>query len=263
MRKEYPLSLLPTTVVIAACGLVLIAVLLATLARDRTSREVRSLRATVQMTSDSIDGAMASLRRDFREDIRLSVEADGLGLESVLADCDRLDYHEAILDGRQLTVLLNDGRTWVSAHRGQLRRRLQDANKETTVILIHPDSPMLEVLARKGNVDAEMLHSRIMETISMLRSEKAESRGQLEVLGHFLFNPHSLILTEERAISIPYFVSRGGRMVPAFVFKNTGRPDCHYAALQADIEALRIDCESLIPSAGGLSGVLELRRERM
>jgi len=124
--------------------------------------------------------------------------------------------------------------------------------------LIHPQPPMLAVLARKGNVEPETLVAKIAETIAILKDE-CSSGGNLEVLVQFLFNPYSLILTDDQAVTIPYFMSRRGPTVPAFIFENAGTGS-HYEALRLDVESLRMDCERLLINEKPIQTVSYLNR---
>lgn len=189
--------------------------------------------------------------------LAIAAEATELGLVACIADSTVYDYTGVLCDSRKLVVVLNDGRTWCSVHRDRLRRRLQDTSKETTVFLIHPESEMIPVLARKGSIEPESLKNKIRETLALL-DELCVDGSRLEILGHHLFNPHSLVLTETRALLMPYFTSRGGRTVPLFVFEDAG-PGSFYGNLVEDVEALRMDADQIGRSTrGGRSGLLQL-----
>ena len=167
-----------------------------------------------------------------------------LGLAAAYEDASHFDYSQALCDSHQLTIVLNDGRTWLSVHRDRLRKRLQDPTRETTIYLIDPRSEMVCILARKGSIEPDVLRSRIYESIELLK-ELVSDKSQLEVLGHSLFNPYSLVLTEHCALIVPYFVSRGGRTVPLYVYEDTGG-DCYYRELAKDTLGLRMDSKSLL-----------------
>lgn len=165
-----------------------------------------------------------------------------IGLVDAVADCIDYDYGPLISDSRRLVIVLNDGRTWASVHRDRLRRRFADPQKQTTIFVCHPDSPMLSVLARKGSIDVKTLQARIHETVHLL--EELHQHDNPEILGHFLFNPYSLVMGETSAVITPYFLSRGGRTVPAFRFEDIGTR-CFFRDIADDVERLRMDAQSL------------------
>lgn len=197
----------------------------------------------VNKTLVDVRVAVQQLRRDFEKDAKLSAGANSLGLVRILPDSDRLDYDRLIEQPRRLIVQLNDGRTWASVHHERLRRRLEDPAKDTTIFLVHPDSEIIPLLARKGSTDPEILRGKIKETLNILR--EVAGPGNLEVLGHSLYNPHSLIMGDEDAVVIPYFTSRGSRSIPAFLYRATGGAD-YFSALESDLESLRVDSEPLL-----------------
>lgn len=167
-----------------------------------------------------------------------------MGMVEACADFSAYDYNPIISESRKLVILLNDGRTWISFNRDRLRKRFADPAKETTIFLIHPKSPMIQVLARKGLVDAPVLQGRIRETVDELLKTK-QANTVLEILGHHLFNPFSLFLGDDSALFVPYFASRGGRTVPVWKFEDTGS-DCYFRDLVEDMERLRMDADNII-----------------
>lgn len=196
--------------------------------------------------SMEISGALSESLKSFlhRVDLsRLANECEKIGLVGIEADCSNYDYSKILSESQQLVIILNDGRTWASVHRDRLRRRFSDPTKQTTFILCHPNSPMLQVLARKGSIEVPDLKSRIMQTVKLL-DEIKQPTTQLEVLGHYLFNSYSLILGDDTAIIIPYFISRGGRTAPMFKYEET-KDNSYFNYIVEDIERLRMDTENI------------------
>lgn len=182
-----------------------------------------------------------------------------LGLTEIHSDCTAFDYGPIISESRRLIVVLNDGRTWASVHRDRLRRRFTDSSKQTTFILTHPDSPMVQVLARKGSKDVEVVKGRIHDTVQLLE-EIRDEHTSLEILGHYLFNPHAVVIGDDVAVVTPFFLSRGGRTVPAFKYEDRGTP-CYFQDLVKDIERVRMDTKDIssTPRNAGLPEVLRMK----
>jgi hypothetical protein len=193
----------------------------------------RSIRATVEQ---------ALIQR-----MGLAREYGRLGLTEIHADCTAFDYGPIIGDSMRLIVVLNDGRTWASVHRDRLRKRFSDGNKETVFIVVHPDSAMVEVLARKGCKEINVIGGRIRETVQLLEEIKNDDT-KLEVLGHYLFNPHAIVIGDDAAVITPFFHSRGGRTVPAFKYQDVGQ-GCYFRELVKDVELLRIDAKDIRSSS--------------
>jgi len=195
------------------------------------------------------------MRRDFikiNEDqtsqvldrITLAEGEDALGLVEVLHDSTDFDYTPLLLEAEHLTIVLNDGRTWISTHNDDLRHRLADEDKTTTIFLLHPESPMLHVLARKVDSTRDNLRSKISESIQMLKNLSIEGKTNLEILGHHLYNPHSTFLGDDIAILTLYFTARGRRTVPLLKFKDKERHG-FLKMLREDLTDLRNDAEEI------------------
>jgi hypothetical protein len=198
------------------------------------------------------------LRGTLGEELRLAGTAEGVGLDSISTDSSTFDYSELFNDTGDLSIVLNDGRTWLSVHRDRLRRRLLRSGCRTSIYLIHPDSKMVEVLARKGSVETSIIQGRIAESVQLVK-ECVSGNGHVEVLGHFLFNPFSLVLGPSGAVVTPYFLSRGGRMTPSFLFAPRPQGDGMYEALLVDVEGLRKDCLPLLPADGNVESISRVR----
>lgn len=183
------------------------------------------------------------LQKETKEIISRVSDKSIPGLVEIYGDSGKYDYGDVLESQRKLNIVLNDGRTWVSVHREKLRQRFSNPANETTIFLIHPNSQMIPILARKGSTDARALHQKLSETIAILKS-LARPDSQLEILGHHLFNASALFVGEHKAVVTPYFISRGGRTVPAFVYEDIGGP-CYFRDLIDDIDRLRIDSEDI------------------
>lgn len=162
-------------------------------------------------------------------------------LAMIVDDSDNLDYKYLIEESRHLILLMNHGYTWSSIHREELRRRFEDPSKSTIYFLIDPDSKHLETLALKNATSVEYLRDKIKGTIEIIQEIIGDSG--IEMLGHSLYNPHSMILTDTVAATIPYYAGRGVRSVPASIF-SLAHP--FYKELERDAEILRVDSIPLL-----------------
>jgi len=168
-----------------------------------------------------------------------------IGLEEVEAEANSYDYSELILNSKNLFLVLNDGRTWLSNRNSLFRKRFEDPEKTTTLFITHPESTMLSVLARReGEKTTERIQGKIEQTVRLLHRIKLQDT-KLEIYGHFLYNPYSLFLGDNTAIITPYFFSRVKRTLPVLKFKDSGDARCYYQEARRDLEDLRQDSKDI------------------
>jgi hypothetical protein len=149
-----------------------------------------------------------------KDRLNLVEQIDNLGLVKIYEDANRIEINEIILEAKQLIILLNDGRTWISNNEPRMAQRFSDPNKETTFYLLHPESEAIKVIARKEDTTVEEVKAKINQTISILRRIRS-ANTKLKVYGHFLSNPYSLYMTEKCAVHVP-FMSSTKEILPAF-----------------------------------------------
>ena len=172
------------------------------------------------------------------QQVRFSDEMVKLGLQEIRADSLTYDFSSMFLDSEELYIVLNHGRTWISHNAYLFRKRFQDANKKTTILMLHPESPMLQIIARKEDSTVEAIQDKIAEAVRILNSERRDDT-QLRIYGHYFFNPHSVYLTEHYALTTGYYYVLGRRVVPLYKYgPNQSEGDCFYNILREDIEAL-------------------------
>jgi hypothetical protein len=212
---------------------------------------------TLRQIEHNVSRAISEALSKTMELSQLAKDSDQMGLVAVMSDASKYDYAEILNYSQQLTVVLNDGRTWASVHRDQLRHRFADSSKETTFILCHPESPMVQVLARKGSTDVETIRAKIKETVTLLE-EIMQADTNLEILGHHVFNSFSLVLGDDSAVVIPYFLSRGGRRVPLWKIRKT-KTNGFFRDLSDDVQRLRMDTKDISSKARLISAETVIR----
>jgi len=121
------------------------------------------------------------------------------------------DYRDIILKSKQLTVILNDGRSWVPAHRELLRDRLAIQGRETRFCFIHPASPYLPLLIQKSGKSEVRQLEEMLGSFDIL-TEIAPKLADCEIRAHSRPTPYCLYLTEEIAIVTPYIYFEAGSL---------------------------------------------------
>lgn len=198
----------------------------------------------VKMIDDNNSRVLGRIHDDTEkilQQVRFSDEMVKLGLQEIRADSLTYDFTNMFLESKELYIVLNHGRTWISHNTYLFRKRFQDPNKKTVIFMLHPHSPMLQVIAKKEDSTVEAIQDKIAEAVQILNSEKLENT-QLQIYGHHLFNPHSVYLTEKYAITTGYYFVLGRRIVPLYKYGPTNLSgDCFFNIVREDILAL-IEC---------------------
>jgi hypothetical protein len=171
---------------------------------------------------------------------RLHETTTALGLVEVSLNAGNYDYGDLIERSRKLTVIMNDGRTWVSSRIDQFQRRFSQRGFHTDVYLIDPNSPFCRIIAEKTGYSTDAQKNKIDEAVKRFKEEfeKAGRKGALRI--HYLkyFPTHTIVLGDELAVFTLYGVSSGRRKVPTFTVSKTGASEDIYSTIASDVEHL-------------------------
>lgn len=178
------------------------------------------------------------------QSINLSETAKDVGITNIYPTADQYDYKPIIKESERLTILLNDGRTWLNWNSESMQERFMDSKKETTFIFLHPESEFLEVMAHKVHSTVDILKSKLNESLHMLKDIK-KANTNLKVYGHKFFNCHSIFMNEDIGIVTPYTISRARKVPVVFEYLENTNPNCYYLKIKDDIKVLLQDCEEL------------------
>ena len=147
-------------------------------------------------------------------------------------------YQELILESWELTVILNDGRSWVDSNREFLQTRFSDPRKKTRFCFIHPESPYIDILIQKNGKRKSSQIDEIRRSVKIISQNKSTPHD-IEIAFHKKPTPYCLFLTEKIAIVHPYlFFEAGG--LPMYTFAN-GTP--LYAIYRDDAQKLLKEAE--------------------
>ena len=259
VRKTYRLKYIIvflSLVVICLALIVLVAILLPA---NSFGRDV----AMTIVSSIMVASILASIYEYFlREDImkmndassdrvieKISVEnfSRDIGLSGVYSNANSYDYSDFITNSPSITIVLNDGRTWVSNHESDIEDRLKNIGLKTRVVLINPDSPFLESLALKIGTNKPSLSEKIKETTKTLISH-CEDGTELMIYYHDFPTSFSLFMCEESARVVTYPIARKADKVPLVVFKK-GDAGTYFYSIERDIETLIKSSKLIFPHA--------------
>lgn len=199
----------------------------------------------VRATEDNTTAVLRSIEdtsSEILQRLSLADEAVRMGLTAIHPDASNFAYGPMLDEATSVTIVLNDGRTWVSNNAPRLRKRFADPTKKTRFFFVHPSSPMQQVLARKYGSSEEGLIAKLNETLTML-ADLSTPEAKIEVFVHNLFNPQSVFMGDSSVVITPYFHSRTRRTVPALRFQDTGEA-CFFRELRDDLQALTFDAEA-------------------
>ena len=195
----------------------------------------------LKMQSES-EGRIVEKYESISEKFDLAEGAYTLGLRRIHQKERLVDYGPILVGAKSIVLMFNDGRTWFSTHQADLAERLAKPNLETVVLLVHPNSKFLDALADKVSVSREQLVSKIEESIRMLKA-MVKNGHKLEIYGHFMPASYSLCLSEDRAIFVPYPISRKEDRIPAFEFAADG-DGSYYFMLKRDVDTTLAECSA-------------------
>ncbi|WP_333591456.1 hypothetical protein [Brevundimonas sp.] len=167
--------------------------------------------------------------------LNLNRGEDDVGLVRVDSDSGHYDFSKILESDGDISIVLNDGRTWISTRSEPLKARFTRPAK-TTFILLDPSSEGVALMAKKQGTSAPAIKHKIAEAIRMIK-EYGGNSDKVTIVGHDLFNPYSLFISSELAVITPYFASKGRRPVPAFFFEK-GVSRKYYDELSDDLSIL-------------------------
>jgi hypothetical protein len=191
---------------------------------------------------EEVNKKLSDLKVTLSNEIGSARKDAKLGLIDTFHDVAGFSYSEFIAHPQELTILLSDGYNWVSTHIDALRARIQDPTKKTKFFLVHPDSPMVSVIALKVGEEPETYKHKIELAVNALAAEMGEGTN-LKVFGHFGITHHALYLGDRLALT-PYYFSRKKRNPPVFVFEKGS----YVSRVQMDLNDLEGESKELLPN---------------
>ncbi|MDU3159094.1 MAG: hypothetical protein E7B34_26205, partial [Hafnia alvei] len=157
-----------------------------------------------------------------------------------ISDSFELDtYQDKIINSKKLTVVMNDGKSFISANSAIFKKRLNIPGKETNLVLLDPRSEFINLLNRKnGKSDSEYYQRKLINIFDeIFQDYEVHEKHDFKIYIHSMFNTMSVIIFDDIAMISLYRLSPGKSIVPHFEFKNTGEGS-EYSEVVSDVNKL-------------------------
>jgi hypothetical protein len=150
-------------------------------------------------------------------DLETHTRVKAEGLVGFNAESNNADHSVALRQSNEVFAMLNDGYGWTRKYLSVLNDRFSDTSKETTIVLMDPDSPSLPAIAQRSNKTFDEQVRDIWESVERLAEGSgaaAYASKRLRVLGcqqpisgcYFIFDRHIIwnpYLTRFRPPQLP------------------------------------------------------------
>lgn len=129
-----------------------------------------------------------------------------LGLRAITVHSNSTDHSAVLNSPGPVTIVLNDGYHFVPKYAPILESRIR-RGEQTRVLLVHPTSRNLELIARKSNKGVAQQRADILASVARLKSLRrpGASQGLLQCRGHEYINAYTASLSTSLAIVSLYF----------------------------------------------------------
>jgi len=179
-----------------------------------------------------------------------------LGLTNITRDANQFMYGVLVRKSPSLSMVLNDGRTWISSHITDIKSRFEKKGFITELFVPDPRGSFISLIARKTGYSDEEQVSKIEQAKTRLIEEFkiAKCLGTLRIYHIPYFPTHSVFLGSDEALVSQYGVSSGRRAVPLFSYSRLSDSHCLYDDVKDDVDKLRMESECVYDSASGDAG---------
>lgn len=174
--------------------------------------------------------------KEIKRLLRVHDSVDDAGLLEFHPKVNEFNYAEIINNSEDLTIVVNDGLSWIKHYASDLRKRF---NKKTKTVFFNldPESEFIAAFAHKVNYTPEDYKSKLdTAKVELLKLyDESNKNGKLEI--HLLrnFPTHSLYLTEKRLIITPYQMSSKRLNIPVFVYDAEDKTKHVYRDISEDL----------------------------
>ena len=149
-------------------------------------------------------------------------------------------YMKDFLNSKVVTLVMNDGKRFISNNIDVFRERFSENGKETRFIFLNPDcKDSISVLTRKNGHEGDYYINKIKEYRKDLQKFEDEyPYHKIKVLYQNYFTTMGILLTDNYAMISLYRISPGQDIVPNLIFKKNQSEINEYKKIYDDVNRL-------------------------
>lgn len=170
------------------------------------------------------------------DQIRASRHEKMLGFNRSYVESHPELYEDIVANSNVLIMVLSNGYVWIHSHRDELKSRFADAEKQTTIFLLDPESDAARVMEAKEGLAPGGYRQKVEESFSLLNSIAAR-HTRLEVYGVGVPVVQAIFQSESRALVVPRFIVEPS-VPPVFEFEKNDHKKSYYKRICDDLDHL-------------------------
>lgn len=191
----------------------------------------------------SIDSSMKeALVNLYENNMTMCALSNKIGLYKILYDHE-YDYNNLVTKRKELTIVMNDGKRWISNNYTILSERFKNEQNYTKFVFLKPNSDAIKLLAQKTRKEGQTvedkvknINDKIQDSIRELNQIKG--KGNLKIYYSEAYNVQTIFLTEREVVLTLYRTSFGIKKtkVPLLVYnKNNFSREGEYEFIKDDV----------------------------
>lgn len=149
---------------------------------------------------------------------------------------DNIEIKKDFIDSKEVYVLMNDGKNFISTNIDMISERFQQEEKTTNIILLdYEQTDTMDVLTRKNGHDSTpgYYRDKIKEVIDYhLKKAQKSNTHIINVCLNSNYNTLAIIVTDNYAMISLFRVSSGKDTVPHIIFNKNGS---EYERIRKDV----------------------------
>lgn len=160
------------------------------------------------------------------------------GMISILSKFpfDNIEIKKDFIDSKEVYILMNDGKNFISTNIDMINERFQQEEKTTNIILLdYEQKDTMDVLTRKNGHDStpDYYRNKIKNVIDYhFKKAQKSSSHILNIYLNSNYNTLAMIVTDNYAMASLFRVSSGKDTVPHIIFKRNGS---EYVKIRKDV----------------------------
>lgn len=173
------------------------------------------------------------------ERIPIYLKLKDKGIEDITNSFNIEKYRDQIIKDKNLTIIMNDGKSFIGKYSNVLKRRLEEKGT-TNFVILDPSSEVIPILNKKnGKTSEDYYQEKLLDVMREILFDFAPSKKHtVNLYIHTLFNTMSVVISDSIAMISLYRLSPGKAIVPHIEFKPTTTCDSEYTLIKDDVRNL-------------------------